>query len=155
MKTSFSVKVTGSFTVSIESPSNEDGDGGDANDGGSILVDVLLKSLVNDAVKKYARGEGKHITAAEEEEEEEEEEDDLSSPIPKRRIPADADDSVEEEEEEASADEEEEEEEASADEEEEDDDEAGDLPNVQIEYKYADDHSLSQKMNTLNLRRRH
>jgi hypothetical protein len=146
MKTSFSVKVTGSFTVSIESPSNEDGDGGDANDGGSILVDVLLKSLVNDAVKKYARGEGKHITAAEEEEEEEEEEDDLSSPIPKRRIPADADDSVEDEE--ASV------EEDNEQDDDEDQDEAGDLPNVRIEYDYADENNLSQKMTMMNLRRK-
>jgi hypothetical protein len=149
MKTSFSVKVTGSITVSIE-PSNEDGgDGGgdanDANDSGSILVDVLLKSLVNDAVKKYVGGEGKHITAAEEEEDDNDD-DDLSSPIPKRRVPVDADDSVEDEE--ASVEEDD-------DENDEEEDEAGDLPNVQIEYQYADDHSLSQKMNTLNLRRRH
>ena len=145
MKTSFSVKVTGSITVSIE-PSNEDGGGGggdfaEANDGGSILEVFLasyMKSLVNDAVKKY-------VTTVEEEDE------DLSSPLPKRRIPANADDSVEEQEEEASV--EEEEEEASV--EEEDEDEAGDLPNVNIEYQYADDSSLSQKMNTLNLRRRH
>jgi hypothetical protein len=143
MKTSFSVKVTGSITVSIEPPSNEDGggDGGDANDGGSILVDVLLKSLVNDAVKKYVCD--KRITVEEEEEEEEEEEYDLSSPLPQRRIPADADDSIEEEEEE----------EASV-EEEEDDDEAGDLPKLNVEYQYADDNSLSQKMTMMNLRRK-
>jgi hypothetical protein len=141
MKTSFSVKVTGSFTVSIEPPLNEDG-GGDANDGGGILVDVLLKSLVNHAVKKYVHDEG--ITTEEEEEEEEDDDDvkgDLSSPLPHRRIPVDADDSVEEEEEDASVEEEEE-------------DEAGDLPNVQVEYQYADDNSLSQKMNMMNLRRK-
>jgi hypothetical protein len=141
MKTSFSVKVTGSFTVSIEPPSNEDGggDGGDANDGGSILVDVLLKSLVNDAVKKYVCD--KRITV-EEEEEEEEDDDDLYSPIPKRRIPVDADDSVEDEE--ASVEEDDDE----------DQDEAGDLPNVRIEYDYADENNLSQKMYQMNLRRK-
>jgi hypothetical protein len=142
MKTSFSVKVTGSITVSIE-PSNEDG-GGDANDSGGVLEVVLasyMKSLVNDAIKKYA-------TTVEEEEDDDDDGDvDLSSPLPQRRIPADADDSVEVEDEEASVEEE--------DDDDEDDDEAGDLPNVQIEYQYADDHSLSQKMNTLNLRRRH
>ncbi|OEU19077.1 hypothetical protein FRACYDRAFT_237370 [Fragilariopsis cylindrus CCMP1102] len=61
MKTSFSVKVTGSITVSIE-PSNEDGGGGGAADvddnSGNVLVDVLLKSLVNDAIKKYAGDNG-------------------------------------------------------------------------------------------------
>jgi hypothetical protein len=142
MKTSFSVKVTGSITVSIE-PSNEDEDGGgDANGSGGVLEVVLasyMKSLVNDAIKKYA-------TTVEEEEDDDDDGDvDLSSPLPQRRIPADADDSVEEEEEE---------EEASV-EEDEDGDEAGDLPNVRIEYDYADENNLSQKMNTLNLRRRH
>jgi hypothetical protein len=58
METSFFVKVTGSITVSIK-PSNEDEDedgGGDANGGGSILEVFLvlyMKSLVNDAIKKY------------------------------------------------------------------------------------------------------
>jgi hypothetical protein len=139
------MKVTGSITVSIEASNG--GGGADANDGDdngdNVLFDALLapymKSLMDDAVKKY-------VTTVEEEEDE-----DLSSPLPKRRIPANADDSVEEQEEEASV--EEEEEEASV--EEEDEDEAGDLPNVNIEYQYADDSSLSQKMNTLNLRRRH
>jgi hypothetical protein len=148
--------VTGSFTVSIEPPLNEDGggdggDGCDANDGGGILVDMLLKSLVNHAVKKYVHDEG--ITAEEEEEEEEEDGDDdddangdLSSPLPQRRIPVDADDSVEDEE--ASVEEDD-------DEDDEEEDEAGDLLNIHIEYQYANDNSLSQKMNTLNLRRRH
>jgi hypothetical protein len=148
MKTSFSMKVTGSITVSIE-PSNEDGGGAAAaaaaDNCGSILVDVLLKSLVNDAVKKYVHNEG---IAAEEEEEDE----DLSSPLPKRRIPANADDSVEDEEEE------DDDEEASVEEQDEegdeDEDEAGDLPNVQIDYLYADDNSLSQKMYQMNLRRK-
>jgi hypothetical protein len=141
MKTSFSVKVTGSITVSIE-PSNEDG-GGDANhanDCGSILVDVLLKSLVNDAVKKYVHDE-------------EEEDEELSSPLPKRRIPANADDSADDDDDDDDDSVEEEEEEASV-EEEDDDDEAGDLPNVQVEYRYADDNSLSQKMTMMNLRRK-
>jgi hypothetical protein len=146
MKTSFSMKVTGSITISIE-PSNDGGGGVDANDGDdngdNVLFDALLapymKSLMNDAIKKYV------LTVGEEEDEE------LSSPLPKRRIPANADDSIEEEEEDTSV---EEEEEASV-EEEEDEDEASDLPNVQVEYRYADDNSLSQKMNTLNLRRRH
>jgi hypothetical protein len=151
MKTSFSVKVTGSITVSIE-PSNEDGGGGgdfaEANDGGSILevfLESYMKSLVNDAVKKY-------VTTVEEEDE------DLSSPLPKRRIPANADDSVEDDDDDDddSVEEKEEEEEASVEEEEDDDDddEAGDLPNVQVEYRYADDNSLSQKMNMMNLRRK-
>jgi hypothetical protein len=143
MKTSFSMKVTGSITVSIEPPSNEDGGGGGdgsaADDVGSILVDVILKSLVNDAVKKYVCD--KRITVEEEEEEEEEEEDDFSSPIPKRRIPVDADDSVEDEE-------------ASV-EEDDDEDEAGDLPNLNVEYAYADENNLSQKMDMMNLRHRH
>jgi hypothetical protein len=39
-------------------------------------------------------------------------------------------------------------------EEEDDDDEAGDLPTVQVEYRYADDNSLSQKMTMMNLRRK-
>ena len=140
------MKVTGSITVSIE-PSNEDGGGAAAvaDDCGSILVDVLLKSLVNDAVKKYV------TTIGDEDVDEDDEDDDngdLSSPLPQRRIPANADDSVEEEEEE-------EEEEASVeDEDEDDDDEAGDLPNVQVDYRYADDNSLSQKMTMMNLRRK-
>jgi hypothetical protein len=150
MKTSFSVKVTGSFTVSIEPPLNEDGggDGGDANDGGGILVDVLLKSLVNHAVKKYVHDEG--ITAEEEEEEDGDDDDDangdLSSPLPQRRIPVDADDSVEDEE--ASV------EEDNEQDDDEDQDEAGDLPNVRIEYDYADENNLSQKMTMMNLRRK-
>jgi hypothetical protein len=147
MKTSFSVKVTGSFTVSIEPPSNEDGRGDAAtvdDDVGNIFVDVLLKSLVNDAVKKYVREEGVATIGDGDGDEVE----DLSSPLPKRRIPANADDSVEEEEEDTSV---EEEEEASVEEEE---DEAGDLPNVQVEYQYADDNSLSQKMYQMNLRRK-
>jgi hypothetical protein len=70
MKTSFSMKVTGSITVNIES--NEDGgdDGGVAtedNDGGNVLYDALLapymKSLMNDAIKRYVRDKG---TAVEE-----------------------------------------------------------------------------------------
>jgi hypothetical protein len=139
MKTSFSVKLTGSITVSIE-PSNEDGGAAAAvaDDCGSILVDVLLKSLVNDAVKKYV------TTIGDEDVDEDDDNGDLSSPLPQRRIPADADDSVEEEEEE---------EEASV-EDEDDDDEAGDLPNVQVDYRYADDNSLSQKMTMMNLRRK-
>jgi hypothetical protein len=72
MKASFSVKVTGSIAISIE-PSNEDGGGGDVD----VLVDVLPKSLVNDAVKKYAGDKGTTV-------EEEEEDDDLSSPLPHR-----------------------------------------------------------------------
>jgi hypothetical protein len=84
MKTSFSEKVTGSITFSIES--NEDGDDGggaaDDVDGGNILVDVLLKSLVNDAIKKHVRDKGTTV-------EEEEHDDDLSSPMPQRRIPSD------------------------------------------------------------------
>jgi hypothetical protein len=61
MKTSFSMKVTGSITVSIE-PSNKNSGGGDAaedNDDGNVLFDALLapymKSLMNEAVKKYVR----------------------------------------------------------------------------------------------------
>jgi hypothetical protein len=150
MKTSFSVKVTGSFTVSIE-PSNQDEDdrgdaiGGDGDDD-NVLVDVFLaqcmKSLVNDAVKKYVCD--KRITVEEEEgeeeeEEEEEDDDDISSPIPKRRIPVDADDSVEDDDEQ---------------DDDEDQDEAGDLPNVRIEYDYADENNLSQKMTMMNLRRK-
>jgi hypothetical protein len=59
MKTFFSVKVTGSITVSIES--NEDGDANGGDDGvlvddGNVIFDALLapymKSLMNDAVKK-------------------------------------------------------------------------------------------------------
>jgi hypothetical protein len=144
MKTSFSVKVTGSITVSIES-SNENGGGGGggdaakANDGGSVLVDVLLKSLVNDAVKKYVRDKG--ITV-----EEEEHSDDLFSPMPQRRIPSDADDDDEEEEDgdgNASSNEEEEE------------DEVGGLPNVEIDNDYEEDYQLSQKMDMMSLRRRY
>ena len=153
MKTSFSVKVTGSFTVSIEPPSNEDGRGDAAtvdDDVGNIFVDVLLKSLVNDAVKKYVREEGVATIGDGDGDEVE----DLSSPLPKRRIPANADDSVEEEEELASVEEEEEEEEEEEASVEEEEDEAGDLPNVQVEYQYADDNSLSQKMTMMNLRRK-
>jgi CO dehydrogenase/acetyl-CoA synthase beta subunit len=136
------MKVTGSITVSIE-PSNEDGGAAAAaaDDCGSILVDVLLKSLVNDAVKKYVREEGVATIGDGDGDEVE----DLSSPLPKRRIPANADDSVEEEEELASVEEEEEEEEEEASVEEEED-EAGDLPNVQVEYQYADDNSLNRTM---------
>jgi hypothetical protein len=150
MKTSFSMKVTGSITVSIEPSNGGGGAGTGANDsdddGDNVLFDALLapymKSLMDDAVKKYVHNEG--ITAEEEEEEEDDDDanGDLCSPLPQRRIPVDADDSVEEEE-------------GSVEEDEDDDDEAGDLPNVHIEYQYADDNSLSQKMNTLNLRRRH
>jgi hypothetical protein len=142
------MKVTGSITISIE-PSNDGGGGVDANDGDdngdNVLFDALLapymKSLMNDAIKKYV------LTVGEEEDEE------LSSPLPKRRIPANADDSIEEEEEE---DDDSNSEEASVEEEEEedDDDEAGDLPTVNVEYRYADDNSLSQKMTMMNLRRK-
>ncbi|OEU06852.1 hypothetical protein FRACYDRAFT_252692 [Fragilariopsis cylindrus CCMP1102] len=97
MKTSFSVKVTGSITVSIE-PSNADGGGGggaaaaadvDDDNSGNVLVDGLLKSLVNDAVKKYAGDKG---TTVEEEEDDEDHDYDGSYPVPHRRIPSDADD---------------------------------------------------------------
>jgi len=141
MKTSFSEKVTGSITVSIE-PSNEDGDGGDAtaDECGSILVDVLLKSLVNDAVKKYAGNKEPTV-------EEEEDDDDLSSPLPQRRIPSNADDSVDD-----SVDE-------SVDDGGEDDDgnndEVGELPNVEIDNEYEEDYQLSQKMDMMSLRRRY
>jgi hypothetical protein len=139
MKTSFSVKITGNITVSFE-PSNENGTAATDVDGGeedNVLFEAVLapymKSLMNDTVKKNVCD--KRITV---EEEEEEEEDDLSSPIPKRRIPVDADDSVEDEEAYVEEDDDEEE------------DEAGDLPNVQVEYQY--DNSLSQKMTMMNLR---
>jgi hypothetical protein len=36
---------------------------------------------------------------------------------------------------------------------EDEDDEVGGLPTVNIEYEYGDDNQLSQKMNTMNLRR--
>jgi hypothetical protein len=96
MKTSFSVKVNGSITVSIE-PSNADGGGGGGGaaaadvdaDSGNVLVDVLLKSLVNDAVKKYAGDKG---TTVDEEEEDDDDDCDGSYPVPNRRIPSDADD---------------------------------------------------------------
>ena len=128
MKTSFSVKVTGSISVSIE-PSNEDEDGGcDANGGGSILEVFLasyMKSLVNDAVKKYVRDKDTTV---------EEEEDDglFITPMPKRRIPLDADDDGEADVAEATV-----------EEDEEDEDEVG------VE------NNLSQKMDMMNLRHRH
>jgi TATA-binding protein-associated factor Taf7 len=139
MKTSFSVKVTGSITVSIE-PSNEDEDGGcDANGGGSILEVFLasyMKSLVNEAVKKYVRDKDTTV--------EEEEEDDglFITPMPKRRVPLDDDDDDDDDGEadvaEATVEEDEEDEE---DEEEED--------------EVVDENNVSQKMDMMNLRHRH
>ena len=142
MKTSFSVKVTGSITISIES-SNEDGGGaaGDVDDVGNILVDALLKSLVNDAIKKYAGDNGTTV--------------DVTSPLPHRRIPADADD---EEDDDATTDD------GKADDADDDDDdstddgeakdEATDLPTVQVDIdnEYEEDYHLSQKMHMMSLR---
>ena len=147
MKTSFSAKVTGSITVSIE-PSNEDGCGGGAADvdddnGGNVLVDALLKSLVDDAVKKYAGDKG---TTVEEEEDADDEDYDGSYPVPHRRIPSDAD--------------------ADRDTEilrgrvkaflEADNEvfEAAELPTVQVDNEYEETkYQLSQKMDTMSLRR--
>jgi hypothetical protein len=140
MKTSFSVKVTGSITVSIE-PSNEDEDGGcDANGGGSILEVFLasyMKSLVNDAVKKYFRDKDTTV------EEEEEEEDDglFITPMPKRRVPLDADDDDDDDDDgEADV------AEATVEEDEEDEEE---------EDEVVDENNVSQKMDMMNLRHRH
>ena len=146
MKTSFSVKVTGSITVSIE-PSNEDGGGGGAADvddnSGNVLVDVLLKSLVNDAIKKYAGDNGTTV--------------DVTSPLPHRRIPADADD---EEDDDATTDDGEADD-ADADDDDDDStddgeakDEATDLPTVQVDIdnEYEEDYHLSQKMHMMSLR---
>jgi hypothetical protein len=120
MKTSFSMKVTGSITVSIE-PSNEDGGAAAADDCGSILVDVLLKSLVNDAVKKYVH-QGTTIGDNDNDnDDDDDDDDDIFSPIPQRRVPADANDDEEEQDAE--------EQDSEADEEE---DEVADLPNVEI-----------------------
>ena len=139
MKTSFSVNVTGSINVSIE-PSNEDGGGGAAADvddnSGNVLVDVLLKSLVNDAIKKYSGDNGTTV--------------DVTSPLPHRRIPADADD---EEDDDATTDD------GEADatddgEAEEEEDQVGELPTVQVDIdnEYEEDYHLSQKMNIMSLR---
>jgi hypothetical protein len=137
MKTSFSVKVTGSITISIE-PSNEDGGSGaatdDVDDGGNILVDVLLKSLVNDAIKKYAVDKGTTV----EEEDRGDDDDDLSSPLPQRCIPSDADEEEDEEEQDSEA-----------------DDEAAELPTVQVDNEYEEDYQLSQKMDMMSLLRRY
>ena len=136
MKTSFSVKVTGSITVSIE-PSNEDGGGGGAADvddnSGNVLVDVLLKSLVNDAIKKYAGDNGTTV--------------DVTSPLPHRRIPADADESVDDD-----ADDDDDDDDSTDDGEGED--EATDLPTVQVDIdnEYEEDYHLSQKMHMMSLR---
>ena len=145
MKTSFSVKVTGSITISIE-PSNEDGGGAGAADvdddnSRNVLVDVLLKSLVNDAIKKYAGDNGTTV--------------DVTSPLPHRRIPADADD---EEDDDATTDD------GEADDADDDDDDstddgeakdkATDLPTVQVDIdnEYEEDYHLSQKMHMMSLR---
>jgi hypothetical protein len=59
MKTSFSVKVTGSITVSIEPSNGGDAAAADTNgdNGVNFAVDVLLasfmKTLVEDAIRKY------------------------------------------------------------------------------------------------------
>jgi hypothetical protein len=141
MKTSFSVKVTGSITVSIE-PSNEDGgdNGGEDNDGdgGNVLFDALLapymNSLMHNAVKKY-------VTTVEEEHDD----DGLSSPLPHRRIPSDADDSVD------ANDGGDDDDGVAVDEttklhtEEEDD---GEGTHLEVDKEYEADYQLSQKMDT-------
>ncbi|OEU17952.1 hypothetical protein FRACYDRAFT_238383 [Fragilariopsis cylindrus CCMP1102] len=88
MKTFFSVKVIGSITISIE-PSNEDGGGGAVDVDGDdtyVLVDVFLKSLVNDAVREHTGDKGTTVTH------DFHHHYDISSPMPYRRIPSDADD---------------------------------------------------------------
>ena len=143
MKTSFSVNVTGSITVSIE-PSNEDG-GGAAVD--VVLVDVLLKSLI-DAIKKYAGDKGTP-TIEEAEEEEGEEEEDITSPLPQRRVPPNADESVDDDDDASTVDPD------AASNDDEDEDQVSDLlPNVEIDNEYEEDYQLSQKMGLMSLRRR-
>ena len=145
MKTSFSVNVTGSITVSIE-PSNEDGGGGGAAVD-VVLVDVLLKSLI-DAIKKYAGDKGTP-TIEEAEEEEGEEEEDITSPLPQRRVPPNADESVDDDDDASTVDPD------AASNDDEDEDQVSDLlPNVEIDNEYEEDYQLSQKMGLMSLRRR-
>jgi hypothetical protein len=112
---------------------------------GDVLVDVLLKSLVNHAVKKYADDKG---TA---DDEEEEDDDDLSSPLPQRRIPSDADADDDD------ADADDDEEDAVQEQDSEAVDEAAELPKVEIEIdnEYDEDYQLSQKMDMMSLRCRY
>ena len=147
MKTSFSVNVTGSITVSIE-PSNEDGGGAAAVD--VVLVDVLLKSLI-DAIKKYAGDKGTPtIEEAEEEEGEEEEGEDITSPLPQRRVPPNADESVDDDDDASTVGPD-----AASNDDDEDEDQVSDLlPNVEIDNEYEEDYQLSQKMGLMSLRRR-
>ena len=149
MKTSFSVNVTGSITVSIE-PSNEDGGGGAVD---VVLVDVLLKSLI-DAIKKYAGDKGTPTI-------EEEEEQDISSPLPQRRVPLDADDDTVDPDasNDADADDDDDDDASTVDpdasNDDEDEDQVSDLlPNVEIDNEYEEDYQLSQKMGLMSLRRR-
>jgi hypothetical protein len=146
MKTSFSVNVTGSITVSIE-PSNEDG-GGAAAAVDVVLVDVLLKSLI-DAIKKYAGDEGTPTI---------EEEEDISSPLPQRRVPLDADAADDEEDEEDEEDNDDDDDDSTVDPDalnDEDEDQVSDLlPNFEIDNEYEEDNQLSQKMGLMSLRRR-
>ena len=148
MKTSFSVNVTGSITVSIE-PSNEDGGGGGAAVD-VVLVDVLLKSLI-DAIKKNAGDEGSPTI---------EEEEDISSPLPQRRVPLDADAAADDDDDDDTvdpdasndADADDDDDDASTVE---DEDQVSDLlPNVEIDNEYEEDYQLSQKMGLMSLRRR-
>ena len=131
-----------SFTVTIES--NEDG-GGSAAD--VVLVDVLLKSLI-DAIKKYAGDKGTP-TIEEAEEEEGEEEEDITSPLPQRRVPPNADESVDDDDDASTVDPD------AASNDDEDEDQVSDLlPNVEIDNEYEEDYQLSQKMGLMSLRRR-
>ena len=153
MKTSFSVNVTGSITVSIE-PSNEDGGGAAAVD--VVLVDVLLKSLI-DAIKKYAGDKGTPTI---------EEEEDISSPLPQRRVPLDADAAADDDDDDdtvdpdASNDDDDDDAstvdpDAASNDDDEDEDQVSDLlPNVEIDNEYEEDYQLSQKMGLMSLRRR-
>ena len=144
MKTSFSVNVTGSITVSIE-PSNGDG-GGAAVD--VVLVDVLLKSLI-DAIKKYAGDKGTPTI---------EEEEDISSPLPQRRVPLDADADADAADADAVDDDDDDDDDSTVDpdaSDDEDEDQVSDLlPNVEIDNEYEEDYQLSQKMGLMSLRRR-
>ena len=150
MKTSFSVKVTGSITVSIE-PSNEDGGGAGAADvdGGNPIVDLFLaqcmEKMINDAIKKHAKGN----PTIKEEEEEDDDGDDLSSPLPQRRVPSDADADNDDDDDDDDDDDSTDDGEA-----EEEEDHVSELPTVQVDIdnEYEEDYHLSQKMHMMSLR---
>jgi hypothetical protein len=151
MKTSFSVKVTGSITVSIEPSNGGDNGGGaaaDVDDGTNIAVDVSLESfmkpLVEEAIKKYVHNgalvrNGDDVNDGVEEEE-------VAPSNYYSDVDVNVDDDDDDDDDDAKA-----------------EDGVGDLPtkeeevgtHVEIDNEYEEDNQLSQKMSMMYLCRRY